>query len=603
MAAHYGGFAAKSQFPNGGQRPGSMEMSENQYSFKYDEYGNTREILVYASGVAIHNISYVNKGTAFSEAERKRLGLEAALPPAIRTLEHQVENSKIKVDSKEQPIEKFIYVRSLFDRNVALAHALIKSDIENLMGIIYTPTVGLAVQQYSSMFRQANGLHFYPGNIDQAENILRRYLHRDIRVAVVTDNQGILGIGDQGAGGIAICLGKLMLYTQGAGVAPWHCLPISLDVGTDNQALLEDNEYLGWRHRRLVGDEYLEFIGRFAHAFRNVFPNALCQWEDFSKQNAFAIRDYYLNDLISFNDDIQGTGAVTLSGILTAMRIKLEKLTDQIFMVHGAGAGGVGVAEQIGVALVAAGLSEEEARNRIFTLDSKGVVTTDRNLEEYKLKFAKDKEKFTWLNDPANLDLHEAVKMAGVTVLIGTSGQGGCFTREVVEAVAANTDRPVIMPLSNPTSMAEALPEDIYKWTDGKALVATGSPFDPVEYKGKTHHVGQCNNVFVFPGVGLGVLGSGARKVLPQFFTAAAHAVSSCVTKAEMEEGCLDPAVGTLKDVSVKVALAVAMSAVEHGVSRPCVFSSFQHEGDEARMSELLRKMRWDPVYLPIVGM
>lgn len=603
MAEHYGGFPAKSQFSNGGQWPGSTGMSENQYGFKYDEYGNTREILVYASGVSIPSISYVNKGTAFSGTERKRLGLEAALPPAIRTLEHQVENSKIKVDSKELPIEKFIYVRSLFDRNVALAHALIKSDIENLMGIIYTPTVGLAVQQYSSMFRQANGLHFYPGNIDQAENILRRYLHRDIRVAVVTDNQGILGIGDQGAGGIAICLGKLMLYTQGAGVAPWHCLPISLDVGTDNQALLEDNEYLGWRHRRLVGDEYLEFIGRFAHAFRNVFPNALCQWEDFSKQNAFAIRDYYLNDLISFNDDIQGTGAVTLAGILTAMRIKLEQLTDQIFMVHGAGAGGVGVAEQIGVALVAAGLSEEEARDRIFTLDSRGVVTTDRNLEEYKLKFAKDKEKFKWLNDPANLALHEAVKMAGVTVLIGTSGQGGCFTKEVVEAVAANTDRPVILPLSNPTSMAEALPEDIYRWTDGKALVATGSPFDPVEYRGETHHVGQCNNVFVFPGVGLGVLGSGARKVLPQFFTAAAHAVSSCVTKSEMEEGCLVPAVGTLKDVSAKVALAVAMSAVEHGVSRPCVFSSFQHEGDEARMSELLRKMRWDPVYLPIVGM
>lgn len=578
-------------------------MSENQYGFKFDEYGNTREILVYCSGVAIHNISYVNKGTAFSRTERKRLGLEAALPPAVRAMEHQVENSKFKVDSKGSPIEKFIYVRSLFDRNVALAHALIKSDIENLMGIIYTPTVGLAVQQYSSMFRQANGLHFYPGNIDQAENILRRYLHRDIRVAVVTDNQGILGIGDQGAGGIAICLGKLMLYTQGAGVAPWHCLPISLDVGTNNEALLEDNEYLGWRHRRLVGEEYLEFIGRFAHAFRNVFPNALCQWEDFSKQNAFAIRDSYHDDLISFNDDIQGTGAVTLAGILTAMRIKRGKLEDQVFLVHGAGAGGVGIAEQIGVALVEAGLTEEAAKDRIFTLDSRGVVTSDRKLENYKLKFAKDKEKFPWLKDAANLTLHEAVKKAGVTVLIGTSGQGGCFTREVVEAVAGNTDRPVIMPLSNPTSMAEALPEDIYNWTNGKALVATGSPFDPVVYNGVTHHVGQCNNVFVFPGVGLGVLGSGARKVLPQFFTAAAHAVSSCVSTAEMAEGCLVPAVSTLRDVSAKVAFAVAMSAVKHGVSRPCVFSTFQHEGDEARMSELLRKMRWDPEYLPIVAM
>ncbi len=578
-------------------------MAENQYGFKYDEYGNTREILVYASGPTIHNISFVNKGTAFSLSERKRLGLEAALPPAVRSLEHQVENSILKVNAKESPIEKFIYLRSLFDRNVALAHATIKSDIEKLMGIIYTPTVGLAVQQYSSMFRQANGLHFYPGNIDHAEDILRRYLHRDIRVAVVTDNQGILGIGDQGAGGIAICLGKLMLYTQGAGVAPWHCLPISLDVGTDNEALLADNEYLGWRHHRIKGDDYLEFIRRFAAAFRNVFPNALCQWEDFSKQNAFAIRDSYLHDLISFNDDIQGTGAVTLAGILTAMKIKLEKLTDQVFLVHGAGAGGVGVAEQIGVALMEEGLSEEEAKARIFTLDSRGVVTTDRNIEEYKLKFAKDKGKLAWLQDEKKRDLLSAVKEAGVTVLIGTSGVGGCFTREVIEAVQANSERPVIMPLSNPTSMTEALPEDIYKWTDGKALVATGSPFEPVNHGGKIHRIGQCNNVFVFPGVGLGVLGSGAREVKPEFFTAAAHAVSACVSKTEMDEGMLVPAVDTLKEVSEKVALAVAMAAVEHGVSRPCVFSTFQHEGDEARMGELLRKMRWEPQYLPIVAM
>ncbi len=578
-------------------------MAENQYGFKYDEYGNTREILVYASGPTIQTISYVNKGTAFSESERKRLGLVATLPPAVRNLEHQVENSIIKVNSKTSPIEKFIYIRSLFDRNVALAHALIKSDIENLMGIIYTPTVGLAVQNYSSMFRQANGLHFYPGNIDQAEDILRRYMNRDIRVAVVTDNQGILGIGDQGAGGIAICLGKLMLYTQGAGIAPWHCLPISLDVGTNNEKLLADNEYLGWRHHRLTGEEYSDFIGRFACAFRNVFPNALCQWEDFSKQNAFAIRDTYLHDLISFNDDIQGTGAVTLAAILTAMRIKLAKLKDQVFLVHGAGAGGVGVAEQIGVALVEEGLSEEEAKDRIFTVDSRGIVTTDRTTEEYKMKFAKDKEKFPWLQEEKNRDLLQAVKQAGVTVLIGTSGQGGCFTKEVVEAVAENSDRPVIMPLSNPTDMAEALPEDIYRWTDGKALVATGSPFDPVECNGVTHRIGQCNNVFVFPGVGLGVLGSGAREVLPEFFTAAAHAVSSCVTKNEMEEGLLVPAVGSLNDVSRKVALAVAMSAVKHGVSRPCVFSTFQHEGDDARMNELLRKMRWDPEYLPLVAM
>ncbi|MDH4317445.1 MAG: NAD-dependent malic enzyme, partial [Desulfobulbaceae bacterium] len=257
-------------------------MFEKNSLFKYDEYGNTREIYVYSSGASIHNDSFINKGTAFSPEEREKLGLTGMLPPAIRGLDKQVANSRIKVDNKENDIERFIYMRALFDRNVTLAHALIKSDIERFMPIIYTPTVGLACKNYSSMFRTANGLHFYPGNIERAEDVLRRFQHRDIRVAVVTDNQGILGIGDQGAGGIAICLGKLMLYTQGAGIAPWHCLPISLDVGTDNEELLADDEYLGWRHRRLIGGDYIQFVQRFARAFRNVFPNAICQWEDFS---------------------------------------------------------------------------------------------------------------------------------------------------------------------------------------------------------------------------------------------------------------------------------------------------------------------------------
>jgi len=578
-------------------------MSENHYGFKYDEYGNTREILVYTSGAVVASIPFVNKGTAFTKVERGRLGLEAALPPTVRTLDHQVENSMVKVNGKDDPIEKFTYIRSLFDRNVTLAHALIKSDIERLMGIIYTPTVGLAVQQYSSMFRQANGLHFYPDNIDRAEDVLRRYLHRDIRVAVVTDNQGILGIGDQGAGGIAICLGKLMLYTQGAGIAPWHCLPISLDVGTDNETLLNDNDYLGWRHHRLKGDEYLDFIRRFARAFRNVFPNALCQWEDFSKQNAFAIRDTYLHDLISFNDDIQGTGAVTLAAILTAMKIKKAKLSEQVFLIHGAGAGGIGVAEQIETALLDEGMDVASARARIFTLDSRGVVTIDRDIEPYKQKFAKDKNALPWLQDKKNHDLAKVIELAGVTVLIGTSGQGGCFTEKVVRQMAANTERPVIMPLSNPTVMAEAVPADIYAWTDGKALVATGSPFAPVMVNGQQQRISQCNNVFVFPGVGLGVLASGAREVRPSFLTAAAHAVSECVSRTEREQGMLVPAVSTLKAVSAKVALAVAMAAVKEGVDRPCVYATFQHNQDEVRMKQLISKMRWSPQYLPLVGM
>jgi malate dehydrogenase (oxaloacetate-decarboxylating) len=578
-------------------------MTEYSYMLKYDEYGNTREIYVYSCGLAIHGNSYINKGTAFTREERDRLGLTGMLPPTVRSLEQQVRNSRVKVEDKENDIERFIYIRSLFDRNVTLAHALLKSDIARYMSIIYTPTVGLACQHYSSMFRSAAGLHFFPDNIDRAEDVLRRFAHRDIRVAVVTDNQGILGIGDQGAGGIAICLGKLMLYTQGAGIAPWHCLPISLDVGTDNEALLNDDEYLGWRHRRLTGDDYINFVQRFARAFRNVFPNSLCQWEDFSKQNAFAIRDAYLHDLISFNDDIQGTGSVALAGILTAMKIKQEKLSDQVFLIHGAGAGGVGIAEQIETALRAEGLSAADAGARIFTLDSRGLITTGRTLLPYKEKFAKDPSRLAWLKDESDLSLVNVVKKAGVTVLIGTSGQAGCFDKDVVCSVLEHTDRPVVMPLSNPTSMAEAIPADLYRWTDGRVLVGTGSPFPDVEYNGKRHRIGQCNNVFIFPGVGLGVLASGAKEVRPEFFTAAAKAVSDFVTQDEMNQGGLVPDVTKLGEVSLKVAQAVGEAAIHLGVSRPCAFSTFQHDNDPIRLNELIRKMRWEPNYLPLVAM
>jgi malate dehydrogenase (oxaloacetate-decarboxylating) len=547
--------------------------------------------------------NFLNKGTAFSEQERSDLGLSGSLPPSVRPLEKQVLDSARKVRNKDSDIEKFIYIRALFDRNVTLAHALIASDIETHMRIIYTPTVGLACQNYSSMYRTANGLHFHPDNIDQAENILRRYIHRDIRVAVVTDNQGILGIGDQGAGGIAICLGKLMLYTQGAGIAPWHCLPVSLDVGTNNQSLLDDEYYLGWRHERISGDEYVDFVQRFARAFRNIFPNALCQWEDFSKQNAFAIRDAYLHDLISFNDDIQGTGAVTLAGILAAMKIKDERLVDQVFLVHGAGAGGVGIADQILAGLRERGLSEKEVLQRIYTLDRHGLVVNSRRLEPYKEHFARDPQELDWFNSEKDGDLLNVVRKAGVTVLIGTSGQSGCFTKEVVEAMTANSNRPVIMPLSNPTSHAEAVPEDIYAWTGGRALVATGSPFPPVRSGGDEVRIGQGNNVFVFPGVGLGVLAAGAREVLPEFFTAAAHAVAASVSAGDLQKGILFPPVSELREISLRVAQAVGRTAIRQGVSRPCVFSSFWHENNEEKLDRLVEKMRWQPEYLPLVAL
>jgi malate dehydrogenase (oxaloacetate-decarboxylating) len=364
---------------------------------------------------------------------------------------------------------------------------------------------------------------------------------------------------------------------------------------------LDDEEYLGWRHRRLTGGDYVNFMQQFAKAFKAVFPHALCQWEDFSKQNAFAVRDAYLHDLISFNDDIQGTGAVTLAAIFAAMKIKGEKIEDQVYLVHGAGAGGVGIAEQIEAALIEQGLRESDARKKIFTLDSQGVVTSDRRVEPYKAKYAKNPVEMSWLQEANGNALLDTVKHGKVTVLIGTSGQPGCFTRDVVKAMAANSKRPVILPLSNPTDKTEALPQDIYKWTEGKALVATGSPFPPVKHNGKEIRIGQCNNVFIFPGVGHGVLASGAREVLPSFFTAAAKAVAEQVPKKDLDEGVLMPRVEMLKEVSTIVAYEVGLAAISEKVSGPCAFSKYKHKNDPQRLKTLIEKMRWEPDYLPLV--
>jgi malate dehydrogenase (oxaloacetate-decarboxylating) len=576
-------------------------MPQNSFRFQYDSFGNTEAIEVFSRWLGVYDNQFTNKGTAFTREEREQLKLEGTLPPSVRTLEQQVDNCLEHLARKNSDLERFTYLRALYDRNVTLAHAVIASDIERFMPIIYTPTVGEACLQYSSMFRKANGLHFFPGNIDRAVEILGRFKTRQIRVAVVTDNQGILGLGDQGAGGISICLGKLMLYTQGAGIAPWHCLPVSLDVGTDNPALLNDPNYLGWQYPRLVGEEYLDFVRRFAKAFKAVFPHALCQWEDFSKQKAFAIRDTYLHDLVSFNDDIQGTGAVVLAALFSAMKIKGEPLEKQVYLIYGAGAGGVGIAEQLEVALVEAGLDPEEARERIFPVDSNGLVTTERELEPYKRKFARDPAALGWYRAKNDGNLLNVIREARVTVLIGTSGQSGAFNRDIVLAMQGNSRRPIILPLSNPTARAEAVPGDIHQWTSGSALVATGSPFPPVLFGEKPVRVGQCNNVFVFPGMGLGVLASGAREVLPQFFSAAAQAVAGQVSADDLKNGILLPSAARLREVSMAVALAVGDAAISLGVAGPCAYSTYRHDGKRERLSHLVEMMAWQPRYLPII--
>jgi malate dehydrogenase (oxaloacetate-decarboxylating) len=578
-------------------------MSENLYRFKYDEYGNTREIVVYASGTSARSCSYVNKGTAFSSDERAMLTLDASLPPAVRGLEAQIKMSQFKLLEKGDDIEKFIFIRSLFDRNVTLAHALIKSDIENYIKIIYTPTIGHAVQRFSSMFRQANGLHFHPGNIDRAEDILRRYLHRDIRIAVVTDNHGILGLGDQGAGGIAVCLGKLMLYTQGAGIAPWHCLPISLDVGTNNEKLLEDEHYLGWRHKRLEGEEYLSFIGRFVRAFRNVFPNALCQWEDFNPTNAFSIREAFHDEIISFNDDIEGTGAITLAAIFSAMRIKEQRLVDQKFLIHGGGAGGIGIAEQLVRSLVEEGMSELEACSRIFIIDAKGLITDDSPTSHYKKKFAKSVAAAEWMEGLDPDDIPKIISSAGITVLIGTTGQDYFFNQATITELQKNTQRPVILPLFQHVSAPMEFCENVEKYSSQGMLLATGNPCMTMEKLESQHGISQCNNVLIFPGIALGTLVSGAQKVLPEFFSVGAKAIAREMEEAQLRKGSLMPPVKNLRRIAKRVALEVACCAVEKGVSRPCVYSDYQHHDDPVRLAKLIDRIRWKPEYLPLVPM
>ncbi len=575
-------------------------MSANLFRFKYDEYGNTREILVYGSGVSVRSSNYLNKGTAFSMEERIRLGLDGSFPAGTRSLEQQVTGAMRKVMARKDDLEKYVFFRALFGRNVTLAHALIKTDLSRFIKIIYTPTVGRAVQNYSSMFRQAHGVHLHPGNIDRAEDILLRFAYRDIRVAVVTDNQGVLGLGDQGAGGIAVCLGKLMVYTQGAGIAPWHCLPITLDVGTDNEALLEDEQYLGWRNHRLEGEEYLSFIGRFVRAFRNVFPSALCQWEDFSTSNAFSICAAFHDEVISFNDDIRGTGAAALAAILSAMRVKKEELAEQNFLIHGATAASLGVAAQIKRALVDAGFDEGAACDRIFILGEDGLLTRKKNMAFFNAKFAKDYKKFSWMADIDLTDVASIIERGGITTLIETTGESTFFSEAVAAALKKQTERPVVLLLFHHSSTPELFCQNFSRWSAEGFLMAAGHSCNEIDELECSHEVSQCNSALIFPGVALGVLVSGAREVLPEFFDVAAKTVSDMVRKEDLEKGMLLPRIGHLAEVGQKVALAVAMCAVESGVSHPCVYSDFAHNNDRARMERLIDRIRWKPEYLPM---
>jgi len=564
----------------------------SHYKVKYDSINKPFLEIDQGGSDLLHN-PLLNKGTAFSERERHEFGLIGLLPPHISTLEEQIVRVFENYRNKPNNIEKYVHLRALQDRNETLFYALVSRHLEEMTPIIYTPTVGEAVQKGSHIFRYSRGLYISPENVESMDDMAANLPYSDVDVIVVTDNQGILGIGDQGIGGMGIPIGKLSLYTLGAGIDPAKCLPICLDVGTDNQALLDDPLYLGHKHKRYSGEAYDRFIDRFVEKVNKLYPRALLQWEDFSKQNAFTNLDRFRNNHFSFNDDIQGTGAVVLAGIIAAMKIIDQPLTEQRYLVFGAGAGGVGVARQLKNALIGEGLGGKDAQAIVYTVDSRGLITTGRNdLEDYKKEFAIDASVAAdWrVKDHARITLDEVIANAKITVLLGASGQPGTFTRPIVEAMANNTPMPLIFPLSNPTVKAEALPENIYEWTEGRAIVATGSPFPDVSYGGRTFRIGQGNNAFIFPGVGLGALAAQATVITDEMFTAAAHRLADLAPADARESHCVYPRISNLGKVSRQVALAVYKMAQSQGVARA---------PQDADPAAEVKKRIWKPEYLP----
>ncbi len=563
-----------------------------RHKIKLDKTGE-RYMEVSQQGSDILHNPILTKGTAFTREEREELGLNGLIPPHVSTMEEQLGRVYENYKSKTNNIERYIYLRSLQDRNETLFYALLNRHVEEMTPIVYTPTVGEAVQKGSHIYRHSRGLYVSPENVESMDTMVENLPSDNFEVIVVTDNQGILGIGDQGIGGMGIPIGKLSLYTLGAGINPANCLPICPDVGTDNEALLDDPLYLGHKHRRYTGEKYTRFIETFIGKIVKLCPDALLQWEDFSKQNAFTNLDLFRDKMLSFNDDIQGTGAVVLAGVLGALKIQNEPLTEQKFLIYGAGAGGIGVARQIKSALVGDGLSDGEAEALIYTVDSKGLITKGRQgLEGYKQGFARDGQSTQgWkMNNRDRITLEEVITNAGITVLLGTSGQPGAFTEPVVKAMLNNAPQPLIFPLSNPTSKAEATPEDIYRWSCGRAIVATGSPFEDVTYKGQKYRIGQGNNVFIFPGVGLGALAAKARVVTDRMFTAAAIRLADMMPTDARQSHCVYPQIGALGKVSEQVALSVYQTAIKEGVARV---------SDDLDPINEIRSRIWKPVYMP----
>jgi malate dehydrogenase (oxaloacetate-decarboxylating) len=546
-------------------------------------------------GMHLLDTPIFNKGTAFTDEERSAFGLHGLLPPQIESLDEQTARAYEAYRRKTDDLERHIYLRALQDRNEVLFYSLLNAHIEEMTPIVYTPVVALGCQQFSAIYRRPRGLFISYPLRHSIPDLLRNRPHQEVDVIVVTDGERILGIGDQGVGGMGIPIGKLSLYTLIGGIHPARTLPVVLDVGTNNEDRLKAPEYLGWRHERITGDAYYEFVGLFVQAVKQELPHACVQWEDFANPHARPLLDRYRDQLLTFNDDIQGTAAVVFGALIGAIKASGRNLKDQQIVFYGAGAAAIGVADYLRLGLVDSGLSEEEARSRFWIVNRGGMLLTGRtDLSLEQRVYAQPVERVAaWKRLSAKaIDLEAVIRNVDATILIGLSTLGGAFTESIVREMATKLDRPIIFPLSNPTDRSEATPDDLMRWTDGRAIVATGSPFAPVESAGRKIVIAQCNNVYVFPAVGLGLVASRARRVTDRMMMAAGHALGECSLAQSDPAASLLPSLKDLRTIARQIAFEVGTEAQRAGLAQPA---------SPEELRDRIAATQWTPEYPRLV--